>query len=98
MSLLVVEILLAALAVKRGWRLAPLLWVALPFASGAAPALGGILGPWIGDTFDPAATVHALSHAGALLGLAIACWAGPAELPSSGRRRIQRAGQPLYQI
>ena len=95
MSLLAVELLLAALAIKRGWRLAPLLWVAVPFAAaGASPVLGGVLAPWIGDYFDPAATVHALSHAFALLGLVAACWAGPGEVPS----RRARAEGPLYQI
>ncbi|MEN8160479.1 MAG: hypothetical protein ABFS41_10450 [Myxococcota bacterium] len=97
MSLLAVEILLAALAIKRGWRLAPLLWVAVPFAAaGAAPVLAPAFAPWIGDYFDPAATVHALSHAFALLGLAVACWAGPAGLPSG--RRVAHAEAPLYQI
>lgn len=98
MSLLVVEILLAVLAIKRGWRYAPVLWVAVPFAaSGASPVIGGMLAPWIGAYFDPAVTVHALSHAFALLGLAVACWASPAELPNPRSRRIQRA-RPLYQI
>jgi hypothetical protein len=98
MSLLAVEILLAALAIKRGWRYAPVLWVAMPFAaSGAAPMIGRMLAPWIGDYFHPAATVHALSHAFALLGLVVACWARPEELPSPRGRRIAPA-RPLYQI
>jgi hypothetical protein len=98
MSLLAVEILLAALAIKRGWRYAPVLWVAMPFAaSGAAPVIGTMLAPWIGDYFDPAATMHALSHAFALIGLAVACWAGPDELPSPRGRRVASA-RPLYQI
>ena len=98
MSLLAVEILLAALAVKRGWRYAPVLWVALPFAaSGAAPVIGRMLVPWIGAYVDPVATVHALSHAFALLGLAMACCAGPDELASPRGRRLASTG-PLYQI
>ena len=98
MSLLAVEILLAVLAIKRGWRYAPVLWVAMPFAaSGAAPVIGRTLAPWIGDYFDPIATVHALSHAFALLGLAVACWAGPDGLPSPRGHRVASAG-PLYQI
>jgi hypothetical protein len=98
MSLLAVEILLAALAIKRGWRYAPVLWVAMPFAaSGAAPVIGTMLAPWIGDYFDPATTVYALSHAFALLGLAVACWAGPDELQSPRGHRVASA-RPLYQI
>jgi len=97
MSLLAIELLLAALAVKRGWRLAPLLWVAVPFAAaGASPVLGSMLAPWIGDYFDPTTTVYALSHAFALLGLAMACWAGPSEIPV--RQRVMRQTAPLYQI
>jgi hypothetical protein len=97
MSLLAVELLLAGLAITRGWRLAPLLWVAVPLAAaGASPVLGSVLEPWIGHYFDPAATVYALSHGFALLGLVVACWVGPAELPS--RRRVARAEGPLYQI
>jgi hypothetical protein len=86
MSLLVVEILLAIVALRRGWRFAPLLLVAL---SGAAFAyqLAGVAG----------AVAHGLS----LVGLLIASWAGPSERPTSagalGRPALRRTG-PLYQI
>ncbi len=86
MSLLVVETLLALVALQRGWRAAPLLLVALP-----AAAL----------SFEPAGVAQALAHGCSLVGLVVACWAGPAEGPTAARRlgrpALRRAGS-LYQI
>src|SRR5258705_13375264 len=63
MSLLVVEIVLALVALQRGWRTAPLLLVALP---GAALAFGSpaasLLAPWVGPYFEPAGIAKALAH------------------------------------
>jgi hypothetical protein len=100
MNLLVVEILLAALAVKRGWRIAPLLLVALPILQRAGEsALAGLLGPWLGSYFDAGATLAALAHSVALVGLVATCWTGPAELPARGLPgRSRHASGPLYQI
>ena len=100
MNLLAVEILLAGYALKRGWRIAPLLLVALPFAVRACePTLGVLLGPWLGDYFEPAATARAFGHAGALLGLILICATRP-EAPTARalpRPRPRHAG-PLYPI
>jgi hypothetical protein len=101
MNLLLLEVLLAAAALKRGWRAAPLLLVALPLVARLGePTLAELLGPWVADYFEPAATAHALAHCGALLGLLVMAWSGPAELP---RRRglaqpARRRTGPLYQI
>ena len=96
MSLLVVEIMLALRALQRGWRIAPLLLVARPAtvaASGSAAAL-----PFAPS--DPA-VAKALVHGISLVGLLIACWAAPAERPTSGRApggaALRRTGS-LYQI
>jgi hypothetical protein len=98
MNLLVVEILLAAFALKRGWRVAPLLLVALPIVEQAGEAtLASVLGPWLGGYFDPGATAGALAHAVALLGLVATSWTGPAEV-AGARRRARRQAGPLYQI
>lgn len=100
MNLLVVEILLAALALKRGWRTAPLLLVALPIAEQACEVtLAGLLGPWLGSYFDPGATPRALAHAVALVGLVATAWTGPAEVAGvrAHARRSHRS-RPLYQI
>ena len=98
MSLLVVEIVLVLVALRRGWRIAPLLLVALPigglaFASVAAP----LLAPWAGSYFEPAGVANALAHGFSLVGLAVACWTRPAERPSASRTPGRRTG-PLYQI
>jgi hypothetical protein len=102
MSLLVVEIVLALVALQRGWRAAPLLLVALP---GAALAFGSpaalLLAPWIGPYFEPAGVAKALAHGLSLVGLVIACWGGPAERPTVARGpggRGQRRTGSLYQI
>jgi hypothetical protein len=101
MSLLAVEILLAVYALTRGWRVAPLLLVALPITVlGFEPALASWLRPGIGDYFDPADTARALAHGFALIGLAVTCWTGPSEAPVAlvrSRPRGRRSG-PLYQI
>ena len=102
MSLLVVEIVLALVALRGGWRAAPLLLVALPvaalaFGSAAAP----LLAPWVGPSFEPAGVVEALAHGLSLVGLGVVCYASPAERPTSSRRpgrpASRRAGS-LYQI
>ena len=101
MNLLAVEILLAAYALKRGWRVAPFLLVALPLAvHEGAPTLLGHLEPWLGGSFDPAATTCALAHGLALLGLVVASWASPSEVPVSALfpRPSPRRSGPLYQI
>ena len=101
MSLLVVEIVLALVALRRGWRVAPLLLLALPsaafiFPSAAAP----LLAPWVGPYFEPAGVAKALAHGLSLIGLVIACWAEPSERLT---RRVpagpaQRRATSLYQI
>lgn len=101
MNLLVVEILLAAVALKRGWRIAPFLLVALPIAAQASePTLAGLLAPWVDAYFEPAATARTLAHCAALLGLVVTVWAAPSEL--RGAQRATRPGRrpvgPLYQI
>jgi hypothetical protein len=102
MSLLVAEILLALVALQRGWRLAPVLLVALPvtvlsFESVAA----ALLAPWVGPYFEPAGVAGALAHGAALIGLLVACWAGPSEQLTGARRlsrpALRRTGS-LYQI
>jgi hypothetical protein len=101
MNLLVLEILLAAAALKRGWRVAPLLLVALPIAGRLVePALAELLAPWVGDYFEPAATARALAHCTALLGLVVTAWSGPSELPirSGFARPARRPAGSLYQI
>ena len=100
MNLLVIEILLAVLAFKRGWRVAPLLLVAVPILEQASTALvGDLLGPWLGSYFDPGSMPRALAHTIALVGLVATCWTGPVEL-SRARVLARRARQqgPLYQI
>ena len=101
MSLLAVEMLLAVYALKRGWRLPPLLLVALPIAVlGFEPAIAGWLPSGIADYFDAAGTARALAHASALLGLAVTCWTGPSEGPVAlaRSRPARRRSGPLYQI
>jgi hypothetical protein len=101
MNLLVLEILLAVAALKRGWRVAPLLLVALPVAARfAEPALAELLAPWVGDYFEPAATARALAHSAALLGLVGTAWTGPSELRVRGglARPARRTAGSLYQI
>ena len=86
MSLLMVEIVLALVALRRGWRVAPLLLVA---ASTAA------------FLYAPAGLPAGVAHGLALVGLLAACSADPAErlTPRSarGQRGLRRTGA-LYQI
>ena len=84
MNLLAIEILLLAIALKRGWRITPFVLFALP---------------WLGGMFELTGTAHALAHAVALIGLIVTCWSAPAELPARvlGRAAERRRG-PLYQI
>jgi hypothetical protein len=102
MSLLVVEIVLALVALQRGWRAAPLLLVALPAAALAGESVAAaLLAPWVGPYFEPAGVAKALAHGLSLVGLVVACWAGPAERPTSprvlGHPALRRTGS-LYQI
>ena len=101
MSLLVVEILLAGYAWTRGWRVAPVLFVALPLAvAGFLPESAGPVGRWIGVYLDPASTARAIAHGFALVGLALTCWAALSE-PRTARalaRQVRRGTGPLYQI
>src|SRR5262245_9272279 len=100
MSLLVVEIVLAFVALQRGWRAAPLLLVGAPLAVLAFESTASLFfAPWVGSYFDPAGVARALAHGLSLVGLLVACWAGPAERPARARAgaRLPRAGS-LYQI
>jgi hypothetical protein len=99
MNLLVIEILLAAFALKRGWRVAPLCLLALPYAAQAFEhALAASLAPWIGDYFGPAATTHALAHSVSLLGLVLSCWNRPPEPPAVRWHPLaSRSEGPLHQ-
>jgi hypothetical protein len=100
MSLLVVEIVLALVALQRGWRAAPLLL--LPAATLACESVAAsLLAPWVGPYLEPAGVSKAFVHGLSLVGLVIACWAGPAERPTSprvlGHAALLRTGS-LYQI
>jgi hypothetical protein len=101
MSLLLIEIPLAILAFRRGWRGVPLCLLALPLAVLAfEPSVAAKLQPVLGSYFDPAGTARALSHGAALLGLVIAAFVEPTERLAAARSvaaRTRRAG-PLYQI
>jgi len=99
MSLLLIEIPLALLALRRGWRVAPLMLLALPFGAAACESVfAALLGPVFGSYFDPAGTVRALAHGGVLVGLAIAAAFDPSERPvRSSSEKPRRAGS-LYQI
>ena len=98
MNLLAIEILLAAYALKRGWRVTPLLLLALPFALEASEASLASCGSWLGGMFDPAGTGYALAHAVSVVGLVVTCWSTPAELPSRVLGRPRGRSGPLYQI
>jgi hypothetical protein len=106
-ALLLIEIPLALLALRRGWRAAPALLLALPllvlaFESG----LAAWLLPLVDGYFDPAGTARAVAHGIALPGLALVSFMDPFEqlatIRSSTARRPgaakkRRAGS-LYQI
>ena len=102
MSLLVVEILLAAYALTRGWKKAPALLVGLPIVVlSFEPVFAGLLGPWIGEYFEPAGMARTLAHGLSILGLAVTCWTDPSEQPTAARmlgRPARRRTGPLYQI
>jgi len=102
MSLLVVEIVLALVALQRGWRAAPLLLVALPAATLACESVAAaLLAPWVGPYFEPAGVAKALAHGLSLVGLGVVCWAHPAGRPTASRRPGRRASRrtgSLYQI
>jgi hypothetical protein len=102
MSLLLIELPLALLALRRGWRAAPALLLALPlavlfFESGIA----AFLAPIVGGYFDPAGTARALAHGTALFGLLVGAFVEPAERPTAARAlapaKPRRTGS-LYQI
>jgi hypothetical protein len=102
MSLLLIEIPLAFLAFRRGWRRAPALLLALPFAALAFESgLAALLLPIVDGYFDPAGTARALSHGGALLGLLITAFVDPSERIARAHAlapaKARRTG-PLYQI
>ena len=102
MSLLLIEIPLALLAFRRGWRAAPLLLLALPLLSLAFESgLAASLLPLVGGYFDPAGTVRAISHGIALIGLVLVSFMDPSEelarLRASTAPTRRRKG-PLYQI
>ena len=102
MGLLLIEIPLALLAFRRGWRAVPLLLLALPllvlsFESG----LAAWLLPLVEGYFDPAGTAHAISHGIALVGLGLTSFMDPSEelarLRASTAPKPRRKGS-LYQI
>ena len=102
MSLLLIEIPLAMLGFRRGWRRAPALLLALPFVALAFESgLAALLLPIVVGYFDPAGTASAISHGGALLGLAITAFVDPAErivrAHAMAPAKARRTG-PLYQI
>ena len=102
MSLLLIEIPLAILAFRRGWRGVPALLLALPllvlaFESG----LAAWLLPLLDGYFDPAGTARAIAHAIALPGLLLVSFMDPSEqltsLRASAAPKPRRKGS-LYQI
>src|SRR4029453_6346073 len=102
MSLLLIEIPLAIVALRRGWRGPPRLLLALPllalaFESGLAASLL----PLLDGYFDPAGTVRTLSHGVALIGLGLVSFMDPsdelARLRASTAPSQRRKGS-LYQI
>lgn len=102
MSLLLIEIPLAILAFRRGWRRTPALLLALPFAMLASEsAVAGLLLPIVDGYFDPAGTARALAHGAALIGLLVTAVTDPSErIPRAhamAPAKARRTG-PLYQI
>lgn len=102
MSLLLIELPLALLAFRRGWRAAPALLLALPllvlaFESAAA----AFFAPIVSGYFDPAGTARGLAHGTALLGLLVTAFMEPAERLTPARAlapaKPRRTGS-LYQI
>jgi hypothetical protein len=102
MSLLLIEMPLAILAFRRGWRRAPSLLLALPLAALAFESeLAALLLPIVDGYFDPAGTTRAFAHGAALLGLLITAVVEPSErIPRAhalAPAKARRTG-PLYQI
>jgi len=105
MTMLLLEIPLALLALRRGWRAAPALLLALPLlVLWFEPRVAASLLPVLGQYFDAAGTARALAHVVALLGLGLTAVMDPpeelAELRASADtkgRKVRRAGS-LYQI
>jgi hypothetical protein len=97
MALLLLEIPLALLAFRRGWRAGPALLLALPLAVFFfEPGVAAFLLPLLDGYFDPAGTARALAHGAALLGLGIAACLDPAERPVHPAVSCRSAS--LYQI
>jgi hypothetical protein len=102
MSMLLIEIPLAILAFRRGWRGATAVLLALPLAVLFFEAgIAALLLPIVDGYFDPAGTARALSHGGALLGLVLLAFMDPSERPTTAHKlppAKQRRTGPLYQI
>jgi len=102
MTMLLIEIPLAILAFRRGWRRAVAALLALPLAVLAFESgIAALLQPIVDGYFDPAGTARALAHGSALVGLLITAFMDPAERPTTARAmrpaKPRRTG-PLYQI
>jgi hypothetical protein len=102
MSLLLIEIPLAILAFRRGWRRATAALLALPLGVLAfESSLAALLAPIVGGYFDPAGTARALAHGTALVGLLATAFIEPSERPTVARAlapaKPRRTGS-LYQI
>lgn len=102
MSLLLIEIPLAILAFRRGWRAVPALLLALPLlVLGFESGLAAWLLPLVDGYFDPSGTARALAHGAALLGLAVTSFMDPSEqlarISASTAPKRRRTGS-LYQI
>ena len=102
MSLLLIEIPLAILAFRRGWRAAPALLLALPLSVLAFESgLAAWLLPLVDGYFDPAGTARVVAHGIALVGLAFASFMDPSEQLASIRSSTapkKRSTGSLYQI
>ena len=101
MTMLLIEIPLAILSLRRGWRRAVAALLALPLAVLAFESgVAAILQPIVDGYFDPAGTARALAHGVALVGLLITAFMEPSERLSAramAPAKPRRTG-PLYQI
>jgi citrate lyase beta subunit len=102
MSLLLIELPLALIAYRRGWRATPALLLAFPFVVLAFESgVAALLAPVVSGYFDPAGTARAVSHGIALVGLLITAAMEPSEPPTAARAlapaKARRTGS-LYQI
>ena len=100
MSMLLIEIPLAILAFRRGWRRAPAGLLALPFLVLAFESgIAALLLPIVDGYFDPAGTARALSHGSALFGLLLASLHGSVRAADdracAGPRQTAPHGAPL---